>query len=65
MGEKLALSVTEAAKLLGISRNTAYAAIKDGDLPVIRLGRRVLIPVAALEKKLNVSTVGETRDAIP
>lgn len=65
MGEKLALSVTEAAKMLGISRNTAYAAIKDGDLPVIRLGRRVLIPVAALEKKLNVSTVGETRDAIP
>lgn len=42
------LTVTEAAQLLGIGRNTAYSAVQRGDLPSLRIGGRVLIPTARL-----------------
>lgn len=43
-------SVEEAAKLLGVGRNTAYNAANSGDLPSIRIGRSIKIPKAALTK---------------
>ena len=43
MEEKLTVSVTEAAKLLGLSRNSAFEAARRGDLPVVRVGRRLLV----------------------
>jgi excisionase family DNA binding protein len=45
---RLVVSVAEAAKLLGISRAFAYELVARGDLPVIRLGRRRLVPKVAL-----------------
>lgn len=50
--ERATLTVEEAAALLGISRNHAYELAGKGQLPAIRLGRRLLISKAALEKKL-------------
>lgn len=47
------LSVTEAAQVLGISRSHAYDLVARGDLPSIRLGRRVLIPATALGRILS------------
>ena len=47
--DRQTLTVEEAAALLGIGRNTAYQAIVRGELPVIRIGRRLLISKAALE----------------
>jgi excisionase family DNA binding protein len=41
--EALTLSVEHAAHLIGISRSTAYRLVQDGELPAIRVGRRVLI----------------------
>ena len=49
---RLCMSVPEAAKLLGISRNNAYELVKRGELPSIKLGKRKLIPKVALERKL-------------
>jgi excisionase family DNA binding protein len=46
------LTVEEAAELLGLSRSTAYDAVRTGDLPSIRIGRRILIPRARLEALL-------------
>jgi len=46
-------SVEEAAALLGICRNTAYARVKDGSLPSITLGRRKVIPAPALDRMLD------------
>jgi len=46
------LSVEQAGKILGISRGAAYAYAKDGSLPTIRLGSRLLVPKAALDKML-------------
>ena len=52
-GEKrLTFTVVEAATLLGIGRNSAYEAIKSGILPSVQIGRRILIPRAALERFL-------------
>lgn len=48
MNEALTISVEDAARLLGISRGSAYQAARRGELPVIRLGRRLLIPRAQL-----------------
>lgn len=53
MTERLCLSVPEAAALLGVSRNLAYQMARQGQLPVIKFGRRLLVPKAALEKMLS------------
>jgi excisionase family DNA binding protein len=50
---KLTFSVTETARILGIGRNSAYEAVARGEIPVIRVGKRLLVPKAALEKLLN------------
>ena len=47
------ISVTEAARMLGISRTTAYEAVRDGTLPSIRIRGRIVISVAGLTAVLN------------
>jgi len=47
--EKLTLTVAETARCLGIGRNSAYEAIARGEIPVVRVGKRLLVPKAALE----------------
>jgi excisionase family DNA binding protein len=51
--KRLTITVDEAAQKLGICRNAAYAAVKSGELPSIKIGRRVLVPLVALEKMLS------------
>lgn len=50
---RLTLTVEEAAQALGISRAFAYEAVARGDIPSIRIGRRVLVPKVALERMVN------------
>jgi len=47
------LSVAEAAEVLGISRAHAYDCVRSGELPSITLGRRVVIPLRALDELLD------------
>ena len=47
--KKLTLTVDETAKCLGIGRNLAYEAIARGEIPVVKVGKRLLVPKAALE----------------
>lgn len=54
--EKLTISVEEAAQLLGIGRGTAYELARNGQLPTLKLGRRLLVPKAALEKMLTAAS---------
>ncbi len=51
---KLALTPTEAAEALSLSRTTVYELIRNGTLPVVRVGRRMLLPVRALDEWLAV-----------
>lgn len=46
------LTIEEAAKLLGIGRSAAYNAAKSGEIPTITIGRRLVVPVPALERML-------------
>lgn len=46
------LSVAETADLLGISRWLVQQAVRDGSLPSVRVGRRILIPKVQLEALL-------------
>ena len=55
MEEKVVMTVEEAAEVLQISRPLAYQAVKRGEIPVIRIGRRILVPIAALEKLLTTA----------
>ena len=59
---KLTLTVQEAATLLGIGRNSAYEAIKTGTIPSVQIGRRILVPRAALERMLMVPKETEDGD---
>jgi excisionase family DNA binding protein len=60
LNDSLVYSVTEAAELLGVSRAFAYELAARGDIPVIRLGRRILVPKAQLLACLGVpETDGE------
>jgi excisionase family DNA binding protein len=47
------VTVEEAAMLLGIGRGTAYEAARRGELPTLRFGRRLLVPLAALDQLLG------------
>lgn len=48
------LTVADAAKLLGIGRQTAYDLAAKGKLPgVLRLGRRIVVSKKALERFLS------------
>ncbi len=42
------LTVDAVAKLLHVSRASAYQAVHSGEIPSIRVGRRILVPTAAL-----------------
>ena len=52
---RLTTTIPEAAELLGIGRNTAYEAVRRGEIPTIRIGKRILVPVIALERLLDGS----------
>jgi excisionase family DNA binding protein len=54
--ERQTLTVEEAARVLGIGRSAAYLAARRGDLPAIRIGRRYVVPRAALERMLDQQT---------
>ena len=46
------VTLTEAAAILRISRGSAYAAAKRMEIPTIRIGKRLLVPVASLQRLL-------------
>jgi excisionase family DNA binding protein len=50
--ERVTFTVEETARLLGIGRQLAYDRVKTGEIPVIKIGRRLLVPRSALEKLL-------------
>ncbi len=51
--ERLTVTVTEAAEILGVSRTSAYELVRAGALPSVRLGRRIVVTRRALEELLG------------
>jgi len=61
--QKVVLTCDEVAEYLRISRPQAYLGVKRGDIPSIRVGRRILIPRVALEKLLaNAGNTNVTKE---
>ena len=52
MTDRLAYSIAEAAQQLGVSQSTLRREIKAGRLEVARIGRRVLVKAASLERRI-------------
>lgn len=52
--QHLTLSVEEAARMLGISRGLAYTLVNRGEIPSVRLGRRIVVPRRSLDRLLDV-----------
>ena len=51
--QRQVLTIAEAASRLGIHRQTLRAAIERGDLRAVRVGRRWLVPLAAIDELLE------------
>jgi len=51
--DSLVLTAGETARLLRLSKTTVYDQIRQGSIPSIRMGKRILIPRAALMHKLE------------
>jgi excisionase family DNA binding protein len=54
--ERRTTTIDEAAQVLGISRNSAYAAAKRGEIPTVKIGRLLLVPITALDRLLSGAT---------
>ena len=50
--KRAAYSVEETARFLGIGRTSCYRACARNEIPTIRIGARILVPRAALERLL-------------
>ena len=53
MTQKHVGTVEEAAEVLQISRNSAYEAVKEGQIPSIRVGRRILVLWGPFMRKIG------------
>jgi len=62
-GERLTLTISETAKRLGISRGLAYQMAQENRIPVIRFGRRLVVPRKALDELL-ANPASDLRQAI-
>lgn len=53
---RITMSVEEAAAMIGLGRNAAYEAVRRGDIPSVRIGGRIFVPVASFRKLFDVDT---------
>jgi len=53
--DDLTLTVDETAKFLRIGRNSAYQGVMRGEIPSFKVGKRILVPRAALERLLQMA----------
>jgi len=60
--ERKVMTIPEAARALGVSRNFGYELARRGEIQVIRLGRRILVPKATFERMLGLTSEREAVD---
>ena len=51
--EAATVTIAEAARILGIGRDTAYGLVRQGVIPSLQLGRRIVVPKVGLDRMLN------------
>jgi excisionase family DNA binding protein len=55
MSERKTLTIPEACEMLGISRCAGYEAAKRGEIPTVRVGKRVIVPRRQFETKFRIA----------
>lgn len=60
--DKILLRPSEAFKAMSIGRSTGYAMIASGELPSVRIGRAVRVPVDALKQWVEQQTNKEHKE---
>lgn len=63
MRERLAMSVEDASAYTGIGRNTLRELIRSQKLPVLRIGRKILIRADTLDSFLRINDGRDLRNA--
>ncbi len=48
------MTVTDAGRALGLGRSAAYDAVGRGEIPSIKIGKRLLVPTAALRRMVGL-----------
>mgnify|MGYP001079574890 CR=1 FL=1 len=57
------ITVREYAAFVGVSKDTAYEAAARGELRVLHLGRRVLVPTVPVLESLGIDTSGQESES--
>jgi len=57
-------TVDEVARILGISRTTAYESVRRGEIPARRFGRRVVVPARVIDELLDTPAESESNDSL-
>jgi len=50
------MTVEQAGEVFGVSRASAYEGVRTGEIPSIRIGRRILVPTAAVRSMLGIES---------
>ena len=62
--ERVTYKITEAAQLLGVGRNQAYEAAARGEIPTIKIGKRLLVPKAAFDRMVGCAAAPRAGEGI-
>jgi excisionase family DNA binding protein len=62
--QRATLSIPEYAKIVGVGKNTAYAAANSGEIPIIKLQGRKLVPVPWLLRQLEGASINAPCNAV-
>ena len=60
--EKILLRAREVAEALGVAKSTAYELMATGQLPVVRIGRSVRVPLDALRQRIERLTADDSQE---
>jgi len=61
--DRLTVTVSQAARILGISRGLAYQMAREGKIPTLRFGKRIVVPRKAIERLLQEPGVAKSNDS--
>ena len=61
------INIRETAEILGVSVGLVYRAAREGQIPVLQIGRRLVVPRAALDRMLSGHPLGwpEGEESVP
>jgi excisionase family DNA binding protein len=63
MANQKVLTIMEVSRILRLSRNATYEGVWSGDIPSVKVGKRILVPVAGLKAMLGEIDTPQSREA--